>query len=104
MFVGGDVEVAEYKTTGTDELARRGGEARRRRRPRCSWPTTGCSRSGKNPKDVLHIAALVERTAEIIWGARQLGDGRAAPRRGEQAVPGLLPLRPHREVLSAQAD
>jgi L-fuculose-phosphate aldolase len=28
---------------------------------------------GKTPKDVLHIAALVERTAEIVWGARTLG-------------------------------
>jgi L-fuculose-phosphate aldolase len=29
---------------------------------------------GKNPKDVLHIAHLIERTAEIIWGAQQLGE------------------------------
>ena len=48
----------------------------------CSWRTTGCSRWARDPKDVLHIATLVERTAEIIWGARALGDGRAAPRRG----------------------
>jgi L-fuculose-phosphate aldolase len=28
---------------------------------------------GRNPQDVLHVAALVERTAEIVWGARALG-------------------------------
>ena len=28
---------------------------------------------GKSPKDALKIANLVELTAEIIWGARQLG-------------------------------
>ena len=56
VYVGGDVEVAEYRTTGTDELA-----------------AEVASHVGKNPKDVLHIAALIERTAEIVWGARALG-------------------------------
>ena len=28
---------------------------------------------GKTSKDTLHIASLVERTAEVVWGARQLG-------------------------------
>ena len=74
MYVGGDVEVADYKTTGTDELADEVAKRVGDRRRRCSWPTTGCSRCGKNPKDVLHIAQLVERTAEIVWGARALGE------------------------------
>ena len=29
---------------------------------------------GKDPKHVLHVAQLVERTAEIVWGARLLGE------------------------------
>jgi ribulose-5-phosphate 4-epimerase/fuculose-1-phosphate aldolase len=29
---------------------------------------------GKNPADVLHVAGLVERTAEIVWGAQRLGE------------------------------
>ena len=29
---------------------------------------------GKDPKQVLHNAHLVERTAEIVWGARLLGE------------------------------
>jgi L-fuculose-phosphate aldolase len=73
VFVGGDVEVADYKTTGTDELAeeiaKRVGE-----KAAVLMANHGLFAVGKNPKDVLHIAHLVERTAEIIWGAQQLGE------------------------------
>jgi L-fuculose-phosphate aldolase len=73
VFVGGDVEVADYKTTGTDELAdevaKRVGE-----RAAVLMANHGLFAVGKDPKDVLHIARLVERTAEIIWGARQIGE------------------------------
>jgi len=73
VFVGGDVEVADYRTTGTDDLAAevasRVGE-----KAAVLMANHGLFAVGKNPKDVLHIAALVERTAEIVWGARQLGD------------------------------
>ncbi len=44
VYVGGDVPVANYETTGTDELARGGRRMGRRPEPRCSWPTTDCSR------------------------------------------------------------
>ena len=73
VFVGGDVEVADYRTTGTDDLAAevasRVGE-----KAAVLMANHGLFAVGKNPKDVLHIAALVERTAEIVWGARALGD------------------------------
>jgi len=79
VFVGGDVEVAEYKTTGTDELAeevaKRVGE-----RAAVLMANHGLFAVGKNPKDVLHIALLVERTAGIVWGARALGEVVAIPR------------------------
>ena len=72
VFVGGDVEVADYKTTGTvelaDEVASRVGE-----KAAVLMANHGLFAVGKDPKDVLHIAALVERTAEIIWGATSLG-------------------------------
>ena len=72
VFVGGDVDVAEYRTTGTDELAVEvashvGTKAA------VLMANHGLFAVGRNPKDVLHIAALIERTAEIIWGARALG-------------------------------
>jgi L-fuculose-phosphate aldolase len=73
VYVGGDVEVADYKTTGTvelaDEVAKRVGN-----RSAVLMANHGLFAVGKDPKDALHVASLVERTAEIIWGARQLGE------------------------------
>jgi L-fuculose-phosphate aldolase len=73
VFVGGDVEVADYRTTGTDELAdeiaKRVGE-----KAAVLMANHGLFAVGKSPKDVLHVAHLVERTAEIVWGAQQLGE------------------------------
>jgi L-fuculose-phosphate aldolase len=72
VFVGGDVEVADYCTTGTDELAKevagRVGE-----KAAVLMANHGLFAVGKTPKDALHIASLVERTAEIVWGAQALG-------------------------------
>ncbi len=72
VFVGGDVDVADYKTTGTEELA---AEVASRVGDKAAvlMANHGLFAVGKDPKDALHIAALVERTAEIVWGARALG-------------------------------
>jgi len=72
VFVGGDVEVADYCTTGTQELA---DEIASRVATKAAvlMANHGLFAVGKDPKDALHIAALVERTAEIIWGAHALG-------------------------------
>jgi L-fuculose-phosphate aldolase len=72
VFVGGDVDVAEYKTTGTDELAVEVA-SHVGKKAAVLMANHGLFAVGRNPKDVLHIAALIERTAEIIWGARALG-------------------------------
>ncbi len=73
VFIGGDVEVADYCTTGTDELA---DEVAKQVGDRAAvlMANHGLFAVGKTPKDVLHIASLVERTAEIVWGARQIGE------------------------------
>ncbi len=72
-YVGGDVEVADYKTTGSDEL---GVEV-------AKWVSDkscvlmanhGLFAVGKDLKQVLHVGHLVERTAEIVWGARLMGE------------------------------
>jgi L-fuculose-phosphate aldolase len=72
VFVGGDVEVADYQTTGTQELA---DEVASRVADKAAvlMANHGLFAVGQNPKDALHIASLVERTAEIVWGARALG-------------------------------
>jgi len=72
VFVGGDVEVADYKTTGTDELAKEVA-GRVGSKAAVLMANHGLFAVGKTPKDVLHIASLIERTAEIVWGARALG-------------------------------
>lgn len=73
VYVGGDVPVAEYQMTGSDDLAEEVS----------NWvedkgavlmANHGLLCVGKNPVDVLKVAKLVERTAKIIWGARLLGD------------------------------
>jgi L-fuculose-phosphate aldolase len=73
VFVGGDVEVADYRTTGTDELAEEVA-SRVGRKAAVLMANHGLFAVAKTPKDVLHVAQLVERTAEIIHGARALGD------------------------------
>jgi len=88
VFVGGDVEVAEYRTTGTDELAeevaKRVGE-----KAAVLMANHGLFAVGRDPKDVLHVAHLVERTAEIIWGAEQLGEVVALPDEVNQTFAGF---------------
>ena len=83
---------------------RRGSRAVSTRRAAVLMANHGMVAVGKSPADVLHIAGLVERTAEIVVG-------RAAARRRscrcpteiERAVRRLLPLRAHREVLTSRS-
>lgn len=72
VYVGGDVECSDYRETGSQELA---AEVARRVSDRAAviMANHGLFACGKNSKDALHVAALVERTAEVVWGARALG-------------------------------
>jgi L-fuculose-phosphate aldolase len=73
VYVGGDVPVADYQMTGSDALAE---EVSNRVADRGAvlMANHGLLCVGKNPVDVLKVARLVERTAQIIWGARMLGN------------------------------
>ena len=72
VYVGGDVECSDYRETGSQELA---DEVARRVADRAAvvMANHGLFACGKTPKDALHVASLVERTAEVVWGARSLG-------------------------------
>jgi len=72
LYVGGDVPVADYKMSGSEEL---GVEASRWLHDRGAvlMANHGLLCVGKNPKDVLKVAKLVERTAQIVWGAKVMG-------------------------------
>jgi L-fuculose-phosphate aldolase len=72
VYVGGDVPCCEYKGTGSREL---GDEVASHLADRGAalLANHGLVTCGKSPKVALHNAALVERTAKIIWGARAMG-------------------------------
>jgi L-fuculose-phosphate aldolase len=73
VYIGGDVRCTEYAMSGTDELGEQAVKALEGRGAAlianhgmvAVAPTTG---------KAMHITALVERSAKIIWGARQLGE------------------------------
>ncbi len=72
VFVGGDVPVAEYRLTGSDELgeevARHVGD-----RGAVLMANHGLLTVGRDLADAMKVAHLVERTAHIVWGSRILG-------------------------------
>lgn len=72
VYVGGDVPVAEYQLTGSEELA---AEIAKwvADRGAVLMANHGLLCVGKHPADVLKVARIVERTAEIVWGSRVLG-------------------------------
>jgi len=78
VHVGGDVPVCEYRTTGTDEL---GDEVASRLGDRSAvlLANHGMVTIGATPEKALHAAGVVERTAEIVWGARALGRAHPLP-------------------------
>lgn len=73
VFVGGEVPVAAYKLTGSDEL---GEECARHLGDRGAvlMANHGLLTVGKDLAQAHKVAGLVERTAEIVWGARALGE------------------------------
>jgi L-fuculose-phosphate aldolase len=78
VYVGGDIPICEYRTTGTDEL---GDEVASKLADRSAalMANHGLVCIGKSADDALHASLVVERTAEIVWGARALGTPRSIP-------------------------
>ena len=78
IYVGGDVAVADYATTGTVELA---DEVVRHLEDRGAvlMANHGLLCVGKSPSDALHTALVVEHTAKIMFGAQILGGVQELP-------------------------
>jgi L-fuculose-phosphate aldolase len=72
VYLGGDVPCCAYQPTGSaalgDEVA-----ARLADRSAALLANHGLVTCGKSPDQALHNAALAERTARIVWGARAMG-------------------------------
>ncbi|MGI9602300.1 MAG: class II aldolase/adducin family protein [Acidimicrobiales bacterium] len=71
VYVGGDIPVCDYATTGTDEL---GDEVARNVADRSAalMANHGMLTIGPTVDEAFHVAAVVEKTAQIVWGARLL--------------------------------
>jgi len=72
IYVGGDVRCSEYAASGSQDV---GDEAVKALQARGAAliANHGLVAVGPRPSTVLHITALVERSAQIVWGARALG-------------------------------
>jgi L-fuculose-phosphate aldolase len=72
VYVGGEVPCCAYRGTGTAELGEEvaGHLADRGAALLANHGLVTC---GGSPEQALHHAALVERTAKIVWGARAMG-------------------------------
>lgn len=72
VYIGGDVPVCEYTMTGTDELGEVVAE-NLADRGATLLANHGMVTVGPTVEKAFRNAALVERTAQIVWGARMLG-------------------------------
>ena len=72
IYVGGDVQVADYAPSGTDDVGT-AAVAALKDRGAALLANHGMVAVGATPAKALHVTALVERSAQIVWGASQLG-------------------------------
>jgi L-fuculose-phosphate aldolase len=78
IYVGGDVRCGVYGASGTPDVAANAVEALEGRGA-ALLANHGMVAVGPRPDKVLHITALVERSAQIAWGARALGGAVSLP-------------------------
>jgi L-fuculose-phosphate aldolase len=72
VYCGGDVRCADYAASGTPDVGTNAVKALEDRGA-ALIANHGLVAVGPRPDKVMHITALVERTAQIVWGARALG-------------------------------
>jgi L-fuculose-phosphate aldolase len=96
VYCGGDVRCTDYAASGTPEVGANAVKALEGRGA-ALIANHGLVAVGPRPDKVLHVTALVERTAQIVWGARALGGPVAIPEdvnRNFAAVYGYLRANP----------
>jgi L-fuculose-phosphate aldolase len=72
VYCGGDVLCTEYAASGTPDVGNNAVKALEGRAA-ALIANHGLVAVGPRPDRALHVTALVERTAQIVWGARALG-------------------------------
>jgi L-fuculose-phosphate aldolase len=72
VYCGGNVRCTDYAASGTPDVGANAVKALQGRGA-ALIANHGLVAVGPRPDKALHITALVERTAQIVWGARALG-------------------------------
>lgn len=72
VYCGGDIRCADYAASGTPAVGENAVKALDGRAA-ALIANHGLVAVGARPDKVLHVTALVERTAQIVWGTRALG-------------------------------
>lgn len=72
VYCGGDIRCADYAASGTPDVGHNAVKALEGRAA-ALIANHGLVAVGPRPDKVLHVTALVERTAQIVWGAGALG-------------------------------
>jgi L-fuculose-phosphate aldolase len=96
VYCGGDVRCTDYAASGTPDVGANAVKALEGRAA-ALIANHGLVAVGPRPDKVLHVTALVERTAQIVWGARALGGPVPIPEevnRNFAAVYGYLRANP----------
>ena len=88
VYVGGDVRCAEYAASGEQALADNVVKALEGRGA-ALVANHGMVAVGPNPDKAMHITALVERSAQIVWGALQLGAAVPIPEEVNKSMGGI---------------
>jgi len=91
MYVGGDVRCAEYAMSGSAEVGANA-VAALEDRGAALLANHGLVAVGPTPLKTLHIVALVERTAQIAWGARAIGPVVGLPAKADEDLRGVYGL------------
>jgi L-fuculose-phosphate aldolase len=72
VYCGGEIRCTDYAASGTPNVGNNAVKALEGRAA-ALIANHGLVAIGPRPDKVLHVTALVERTAQIVWGARSLG-------------------------------
>jgi L-fuculose-phosphate aldolase len=96
VFIGGDIPCCDFKDTGSDDLAK-AAAAMLKDRSAVLMANHGMVSIGADPYSALRVAALTEKVAQIVIGARTIGGEQAVPEQQKQNLHGVYQMmRPHR--------
>jgi L-fuculose-phosphate aldolase len=91
LYVGGEVPVCDYAMSGTDELGANAA-AKLADVGSALLASHGMVTIGANPAKTLHQAGVVERAAQVVWGARSLGHAVPLPAKVNRDFAGVYKL------------